>query len=286
MLGQLRQALKQQGLDKTTDIFVTADHGFTTISHDDNGRDLPFNFLAGDLAKTLNLPMPKPGFLGSDAAAPDAVVAANGGSDMIYLPGPHAKELAGDIVQFLMTQTYVSGLFVNDALGKFPGTLPMSAVGLIGSARTPQPAIYVNFRSFSVCSDDLQCTVGVSDTPLFTGQGNHGSFSRAETRNFMAAYGPDFKTGYADPAPVSNADIAPTLARLMGLDLAPRGKLTGRVIREALKGGAPVAAQSRMIASEPGPGGLRTVLDQQSVGDTRYFDAAGFAGRTVGLVAH
>ncbi len=38
-----------------------------------------------------------------------------------------------------------------------------------------------------------------------------------------------------------------------------------------------------MIASDPGPGGLRTLLDEQSVGDTRYFDAAGFAGRTVGL---
>jgi hypothetical protein len=163
----------------------------------------------------------------------------------------------------------------------------MSNIGLMGSAKTPVPAIYVNFRSFSVCSGgDLQCTVGISDTPLATGQGNHGSFSRAETRNFMAAIGPDFKAGYADPAPISNADIAPTLARLMGVELAPRGKLTGRVISEALKGGAPVAVQSRVIASDPGPGGLRTVLDQQSVGDTRYFDAAGFAGHTVGLIAH
>ena len=28
MLGELLAALKEQGLDKTTDIFVTADHGF------------------------------------------------------------------------------------------------------------------------------------------------------------------------------------------------------------------------------------------------------------------
>ncbi|HKU55045.1 MAG TPA: alkaline phosphatase family protein, partial [Rhizomicrobium sp.] len=32
MLGELLAALKEQGLDKTTDIFVTADHGFLTIS--------------------------------------------------------------------------------------------------------------------------------------------------------------------------------------------------------------------------------------------------------------
>ncbi len=150
------------------------------------------------------------------------------------------RTLAGGIVNFLLAQDYVSGIFVNDRLGKFPGALAMSDIGLIGSARTPVPAITVNFRSFAVCPDELQCTVGISDTPLLAGQGNHGSFSRAETRNFMAAIGPDFKTGYADKAPISNADITPTLAHVMGLDLAPRGKLTGRVIGEALKGGAPV----------------------------------------------
>jgi arylsulfatase A-like enzyme len=318
MLGELMEALKAQGLDKTTDIFVTADHGFTTVSHtsatspsarlDPSAAlsDLPSGFLAVDLAAGLGLPLRNPGatgaaldigngakpsggsgMLGSDPVHPDVVVAANGGSDLIYLPGANAKELAGRIVNFLAAQDYVSGIFVNDALGKFPGALAMSDAGLMGSARTPAPALYVNFRSFSVCNTgDLQCTVGISDTPLATGQGNHGSFSRAETRNFMAAIGPDFKTGYTDPAPISNADIAPTLARLMGLDLAPRGKLTGRVISEALKGGKPATVTRQTVTSDPSPGGLRTLLNQQSVGDTRYFDAAGFAGRTVGLTAH
>ena len=212
------------------------------------------------------------------------MVVANGGTDLIYLPGANAKELAADVVNFLTGQDYVSGIFVNDKLGNIPGTLPMSAANLMGSARTPQPAIFVNFRSFAgSCGDPLQCTVEVADTPLATGQGMHGSFSRAETRNFMAAIGPDFKTGFSDPAPVSNADIAPTLARLMGLDLPSKGKLKGRVIGEALAGGADVTVTRRVIASDPGPNGVRTYLDEQAVGDTRYFDAAGFAGRTVGL---
>ncbi len=102
----------------------------------------------------------------------------------------------------------------------------------------------------------------------------------------MAAIGPDFKAGYADPAPVSNADIAPTLARLMGLDLPAAGKLKGRVVSEALQGGAPVTANRTVIQSDPGPDGVRTYLDEQTVGDTRYFDAAGFEGRTVGLTTH
>ncbi len=33
MLGELLDNLKKLGLDKTTDVFVTADHGFTTMSH-------------------------------------------------------------------------------------------------------------------------------------------------------------------------------------------------------------------------------------------------------------
>ena len=111
----------------------------------------------------------------------------------------------------------------------------------------------------------------------------HGSFSRADTENYMAAIGPAFKRGYADRAPVSNADVAPTLARLIGVDLPAKGKLKGRVLTEALKGGKPVRHVRRDIVSAPGDGGLRTIVNLQSVGGTRYFDAAGFAGRTVGL---
>ena len=287
VLGQLLDSLKALGLDKTTDVFVTADHGFVTVSKDDNGRDLPQNFLSADLAKALDLPMAKTGYLGADAADPELVVGVNSGADLIYLPGADAKALAGRVVNFLAAQDYVSGIFVNDGLGKFPGALPMSAVNLIGAARTPAPAIYVSFRTFAgTCPDRLQCAIGVYDSPRPTGEGEHGGLSRAETRNFMAVIGPDFKKGFADPAPISNADIAPTLARVMGVPLPARGKLTGRVISEGLAGGKPVKVTRRTVTSDPGPGGVSTILDEQSVGQTRYFDAAGFEGRTVGLLGH
>jgi hypothetical protein len=139
----------------------------------------------------------------------------------------------------------------------------------------------VNLRSFSGACGTLQCARGNYGNA--TGQGSHGGLSRAETRNFMAAVGPSFKTGYVNPAPISNADIAPTLAQIMGLDLPARGKLTGRVIREALKGGAPAVVTRATLVSEPAANGLRTYLNTQSVGQNRYFDAAGFPGRTVGL---
>ena len=93
------------------------------------------------------------GLIGSDPTHPDVVVAANGGSDLVYLPKGD-KALAAKVVQALARQDYVSGLFVDDSLGRFPGTLPLPAIALKGTAVTPMPAIAVNFRTFSVgCSD-------------------------------------------------------------------------------------------------------------------------------------
>lgn len=56
------------------------------------------------------------------------------------------------------------------------------------------------------------------------------------------------------------------------------------VLREAMPDGGPTPDfASTTVASDPGPGGLRTMLRLQRVGDTRHYDAAGFPGRTVGL---
>ena len=95
--------------------------------------------------------------------------------------------------------------------------------------------------------------------------------------------GPDFKSRFVDPAPTSNADLGRTIAQLMQLDVSDKGKLVGRVLSEALPNGALPAVTSRILISDPAPNGLATVINLQMVGDTRYYDAAGFPGRTVGL---
>ncbi len=183
-----------------------------------------------------------------------------------------------------MAQDYTGGLFVNDALGPITGTLPMSLVGLKGSALTPQPALYVGFRNYAdACAVPDTCQIEVADTDLQQGQGIHGSFGRGDTHNFMAAVGPDFKAGFVDPAPVSNADLNPTLSRILGLKINAKGKLIGRVIGEALKGEAVPAFKARVIRSKAGPGGFVTQLHYQMVGATPYFDAAGMPGRVLGV---
>jgi predicted AlkP superfamily pyrophosphatase or phosphodiesterase len=314
-LVQLRKALDDLGLAASTDIIVSADHGFSTISkesktspsakisYDDTPKDfLPMGFLAIDLAKALELPLFDPndknvrvadnahpkagnGVLGKDPAMPDLVVATNGGSDLIYLPNKD-KKLAERTVKVLLEQDYISGLFVDDAIGKFPGTLPMSQLNLKGKAVTPNPSIVVNFRSYVAgCEEPTNCSVEVADTVLRQGQGMHGSFGRGDTMNFMAAIGPDFKSGYVDALPVSNADVGATAARIMGLSPKPKGDLVGRVMTEAMPNGATPKTTSATVRSQPAANGLRTVLNFQRVGGQRYLDTAGFPGRTVGLEA-
>ncbi len=313
-LKQLREALNTLGLDKTTDVVVTADHGFSVASKQSATspaakiayRDvpkgfLPRGFLGIDLAGALGEPLfegnglPidwRGGFhprsdaqlIGADAQHPDVAIAGNGGSDLIYLLGPKPKVKAAAIVKALLAQDYVGGVFVDDSLGVIPGALPLSAVGLKGSARTPAPSIIVGFRSFSTgCSNPEVCTAEIADTEYQQGQGIHGSFSRADTHNFMAAIGPDFKVGFVDPAPVSNADWAPTLRVLLRLNGRGKGALTGRVMSESLVKGGAVKSVGKTIRSAPAAGGFQTVLNEQTVGAARYFDAAGAPGRIVGL---
>ena len=211
-------------------------------------------------------------------------MAANGGSDLIYLPGADARAMAARLVRILTAQDYVGALFVDDSLGSIPGTLPLSAIGLKGSARTPTPAIVVGFRSFSTgCAHPEVCGAEVADIELQQGQGAHGGFGRADTHNFMAAIGPDFRRGFVDPAPVGNADVGMTAAKLLGLQIPAKGRLSGRVMSESLNGGGDTPAVRRTLRSAPAANGFVTVLNLQEAAGRRYFDAAGAAGRTLGL---
>ncbi len=316
-----------------TDIFVTSDHGFATISREEINRTgrkaasgaaqhyyydaagsidtdqgtLPYGFLAIDLAVGMqtnlfdpNRPAPEgspepyrqvplvpdifqhpvggSGLLGPDVRNRDgsdarAIVTANGGSDLIYVPDK-SPETVRQIVGLLTTYDYVGGIFVDDQYGPIAGTLPMSAVGLVGSALTPRPAILVAFTTFYLDPGDLQSAIEISDTSLQEGQGNHGGFGRDCTLNNMAAIGPDFKAGFLDPAPVSNADIAPTIAHILGLKITSRGALKGRAIVEALRGEADAIPFTAATSESQPANGKITVLQFQEAGGERYFDRA------------
>ena len=313
-LAQLLSTLRQLGLDRDTDVILTSDHGFSTISKQSAtsyaatrsyagvpANFLPRGFVGIDLAQGLGLPLHDPDANNAvvpdgafptngnavigDPANPTVVVAANGGSDLVYLPSGDAA-LAQRVVDLLASEDYTSGLFVNNRFGRIAGTLPISAIGLRGTAVTTQPDIALNFRSFALgCDDPTTCGVEVADSALQQGQGMHGSFSRADTRNIMGAVGPSFRQSFVDPAPASNADIGRTVAFLLGLDVPDTGRLLGRVLVEATPEGDGPAVRQHLVASEPDARGLQTLLRFQTVGRTAYFDAAGYPNRTLGLLA-
>jgi hypothetical protein len=284
-----------------------------------HGR-LPPGFLAIDIAHALSLPLFDPdqqvaingstryvsidpaiseptatqrqrplngdGFIGGSGqrlAKPDSpiVVTAGGGSDLIYVLNNDAT-LVRTIVAFLGKQDYVGGLFVDSRYGDLPGALPLSAIRLEGSGQLPRPAIVVNFKSFSTDPNNpLMTAVQVADTGGQEGQGMHGSLGRDNTYNNMAAIGPDFKTQYVDETPVSNVDLVPTLAHILGIKLSAHGKLSGRVLREALSGGPQqVRSDRKVIFSKPSAVKKATALVFQTVGDQLYFDEACFTEAT------
>ena len=329
-------------LAANTDVFVTADHGFSTISKKEidaagtatasysakftykdatgrqevNNGSLPPGFLAIDIAHFLSLPLYDPDTVASDASGkrtytpvdptaaqqtatvrqrpasgngiiggsgvvldvPDGKVfiCANGGSDLIYVPS-RDRSLVTNIVDFLSRQDYVSGLFVDDIFGRIPGTLSLSSVGLKGTTELPVPAIVVNFKTFALDPQNpLMTAVHLSDWTLQEGQGMHGTFSRDNTFNNMAAIGPDFKTGFVDRLPVGNRDVPVTLAHIMAVTLR---NADGRVLTEALVGRTHQrqSRESVVMQSDRAANGMYTVMQYQRMGRHLYFDEACFA---------
>jgi hypothetical protein len=330
-------------LAANTDIFLTSDHGFATISRhdidaaghattdyaarliyrDETGRQevntgfLPTGFLAIDLAHYFKLPLFDPGIQikgrdgskiyepvdptipkqsatmrqhplsgsgligGSGRILPrtDAkvIVAANGGSDLIYLP-IYNPALLKKIVRFLAEQDYIGAMFVDDRYGNIPGALPLRVVRLKGSSKLPTPSIVVAFKTFPEdAQNPVMTAVLIADTRLQQGQGAHGSLGRDNTFNFMAAMGPDFKERFVDLSPASNADIAPTLAQIIGVRLMSHGELKGRVLEEALVGGpVSIPFEPQVSVSGEAANGKRTILMYQKAAKRVYFDQGCF----------
>jgi hypothetical protein len=202
----------------------------------------------------------------------DARLIVAGGS--IYVPD-HDADIVRRTVGVLSTLDYVGPLFVHDSYGRMAGALPMSAIGYAGASALAVPAVVVAPREFAIDPEHPDMTSVVVSDGVQEGQGAHGAFARSNTLNNMAAIGPDFKKRFVDDAPVGNVDIAPTLARVMGVTLPAIGMLRGRVISEALSGGPRRPGfERRVLRSDPSPSGNATILRYQQIGSQRYVDEA------------
>jgi arylsulfatase A-like enzyme len=159
------------------------------------------------------------------------VIAANGGSDYLYIPDHDAKAVAG-VVRTLQSREEIGAIFVARSHGSLPGTLAMDEVQLENSAgRNPDIIVSYAYDENPV----VQGLPGIEFESAQNSRGMHGSFSPVDVHNTLVAAGPRFKTGFRDTLPSGNVDVAPTVAAILGFALPDA---TGRCLDEALKDSA------------------------------------------------
>jgi len=159
------------------------------------------------------------------------VVAANAGSDYLFVPDRDSGTVKAAVVS-LQSRLQFGAIFVSDKYGDVEGTLPMSLINTENTVSGRNPDIMVSFTFDENAA--VAGRPGISYASSVNRRGDHGSFSRTDTHISMIAHGPDFKSGLYDTLPTANVDIAPTVARVLMLNMPG---VQGRVLEEALKGG-------------------------------------------------
>jgi arylsulfatase A-like enzyme len=213
-LGNVLAALEQKGVRGKTDIFVVSDHGFSTVE------------------KSVDMPavLRKNGFKAArqpKGAAPDTIIVDGlGGSVMFYVLN-HDRALVQKLVDFLQTYELSSVIATKDGL---KGTFSMAQLGLDADVLLPDVLLGLKWSH----EQSKNGTPGMiySEGSMSPGQGNHASFSRFDMHNTLIGNGPDLKAGFVDTLPTGNADVAPTVLWILGVQ--PDSKRDGRVLREAL----------------------------------------------------
>src|SRR4249919_1460197 len=159
------------------------------------------------------------------------VVAANAGSDYLFVPDGNIDTVKADVAS-LQSRLQFGAIFVSDKYGEVAGTLPMNLIKTENSGIGRAPDIIVSFNfdeNVAVAGKS-----GVSYASSVNRRGDHGSFSPTDTHISLMAHGPEFKTGLLDTLPTANVDIAPTVSRILNFDMPD---VQGRILDEALEGG-------------------------------------------------
>lgn len=188
------------------------------------------------------------------------VVVSNGGSDYLYHPD-HDPERIRMAVRFLQSHEEYGAIFVDERYGNIAGTLPLSRVRLENIAgRNPDIVVGYAFDENAM----IQGMPGIEFEGVAgnSNHGMHGSFSPRDVHNTLLAAGPDFAESYTDNLPSGNVDVAPTIAKVLGLELP---QADGRPLLEALRGRAHVDANAYAVKPQTiNPTAAATGLSVQS----------------------
>jgi arylsulfatase A-like enzyme len=218
-IGRIEDTLASKGVLERTNLIVTSDHGFSTHTG---------TLTLAGLVQPFSRPMPD--------GSPDIVVAEGA---VHFRTGADPGRVAA-IVAALQKRPEVGAIFTRAGTrgglqGEVPGTLSFEVVRW-NHARSAPILVAANW------SRDRN-EAGYEGASTQSGAAGHGTTSPHDVHIPLVAAGPDFREGAASEAPTSNADIAPTLLRL--LRIAPSKEMTGRAIEEGLRSG-PAPASVRV----------------------------------------
>ncbi len=276
-LGAILDGLNKANLLANTNIIVTSDHGLSDVVQPDNITatsqqfTAPTNAVRTDVAARLT----QTAALGAKGTLPDVgkagvstglvgpkttvQLATAPGYDTITFPATAASlavnqtTLLQEIVTFLQTTPQIGPIFVNDALGKPNGTLPLSTLFAVNAA---SPAILFGFETFAQDVGQRGTNIHQFAGSAYADTANlasWGSFSRRDLHTIFYAQGPNFKAAGQDIAPTGGDDIAPSIASLLSLTLP--ATVPGRAINEIIgttsdNANAPTTS---VVASQPQP---------------------------------
>lgn len=258
-LAAVLAELDRRGVRGETDLLVVSDHGFSTIAQN------------GDVAATLRAAgiNARPAW-DESPRRDDVVVVGNGGSVLLYVVERSAA-LIEKIVTVLQQNPATGVLFTRAGL---PGTFPLAEVKL-DSATAPDVVVASGWKFLGLVDGHVRVEM-VNDgyQEYQAGGGMHVTLSPTDLHNLAVAAGPDFKRGFNSTLPSGNVDIVPTFLWLM--DVKPTTPLDGRVLREALSGGAggpPQVVPGQLVArKEFAQGTWQQHLKFTEVNGVRYLD--------------
>jgi predicted AlkP superfamily pyrophosphatase or phosphodiesterase len=205
-LAKLIETLKETGMLDRTTVFVVSDHGFH------NAKKL---IRANSVLKQKGL------IRGGDA---DVWAIAEGGTAMVYITNEHRRaELAPRLRDLFRGVEGIQQMIGPEEFAKYgfppPGPKSRMADLVLAAADT---------YAFANGADEP----AVSDVPAGATPGNHGYLnSMPDMQAIFVAWGSGIRP-HTTVDRVRNLDIAPTVARLLGLEMK---NVEGRVLDEILK---------------------------------------------------
>ena len=244
-----------------TDVIIVSDHGFAR--HTD-GVNVTQSLVTAGLKK--------------DPRSTDIIVASQAQSVLFYVQD-RSSGAVERLVAFLQRQPWVDVILTRGGSGghgSASGTFSLDMVNASHASRSADVAITLRWSSEKNEHGIRggQAIVGATTGRLKGGASGHGGLSPWVVRNTFVAAGPDFAINVRERAPVSLADVMPTVLSILGVERAACAEGCGRVLNEALRTGGPNGRPklaTRVLRTRAGD--YRAMLQISSVDGHDYVDS-------------